>query len=84
MEAFGDNPDLKEALRGDLKNPKGIFYHSTVALRGASCLAAGEGVVCCLSVMVEERMVATGVLRTTLSSVSFGLQAGADVTQMCS
>ena len=79
VEAFGTNPDLKEALRGDLKNPKGIFIIPQL-LRGAFVFGGrgGSGVL----LVRDEKKGWSQPAFYTLSSVSFGLQAGADVTQM--
>jgi hypothetical protein len=81
VEAFGTNPDMKAALRGDLKDPKGIFIVPQL-LRGAFVFG-GRGESGVLLVRDEKRGWSQPAFYS-LSSVSFGLQAGRTSHKWCS
>src|SRR6476659_1122081 len=79
IEAFGANPDLRREVRNDIQEVKGVFIVPQL-LRGAFVFGGrgGSGVL----LVRDEKGGWSQPAFYTLSSVSFGLQAGADVTQM--
>jgi SH3 domain-containing YSC84-like protein 1 len=79
IEAFGSNPDVRAALRGDIKDPKGIFIVPQL-LRGAFVFGGrgGSGVL----LVRDEKGSWSQPAFYSIGSVSFGLQAGADAAQM--
>ncbi len=80
IDAFGANPDLKAALQADVKDPKGIFIVPQL-LRGAF-IFGGRGGSGVLLVRDEKTGAWSQPAFYTMGSVSFGLQAGADASQL--
>ncbi len=80
MEAFGADPNLKTALPRDVPDPKGIFIVPQL-LRGAF-IFGGRGGSGVLLVRNEKTGAWSQPAFYTMGSVSFGLQAGGDASQL--
>jgi SH3 domain-containing YSC84-like protein 1 len=79
IEAFAADPELKAALRSDVKDPKGILIVPEL-LRGAFVFGGmgGSGVL----LVRDETGAWSPPAFYNLGSVSFGIQAGGDVSQL--
>ncbi len=80
MEAFGADPGLKASLQTDVKDPKGIFIVPQL-LKGAF-IFGGRGGSGVLLVRDEKTKAWSQPAFYTMGSVSFGLQAGGDASQL--